>query len=214
MRFKRKKRIRKKRLQTRKDRILTLANAISISRIFLTIPLIMVFEDVAAGMGEKINYAFILIIIIALTDFLDGYVARKVDETTNFGKLIDPVADKLIVVSALGILLASYGTYWFTMPALVIIAREIVISALREWMAEVNRSGTVRVGLLAKVKTGVQMTAIACLLIAEPGAMSFWLVIGYLLIYLAAILTFWSMVRYLIAAWPSLRNGFTESSKN
>ena len=98
------------------------------------------------------------------------------------------------------------------MPALVIIAREIVISALREWMAEVNRSGTVRVGLLAKVKTGVQMTAIACLLIAEPGAMSFWLVIGYLLIYLAAILTVWSMVRYLIVAWPSLRSGLTKIS--
>ena len=88
-------------------------------------------------------------------------------------------------------------------PALIIIAREIVISALREWMAEVNRSGSVRVGLLAKVKTGVQMTAIACLLIAEPGEVSFWLVVGYLLIYVAAILTVWSMVKYLIVAWPS-----------
>ena len=100
------------------------------------------------------------------------------------------------------------------MPALIIIAREIVISALREWMAEVNRSGSVRVGLLAKVKTGVQMTAIACLLIAEPGEVSFWLVLGYLLIYVAAILTVWSMVKYLIVAWPSLRSGLTEMSDN
>ena len=75
----------------------------------------------------------------------DGYLARRLNQTTPFGRFIDPVADKLIVVSALGILLASYGTFWFTMPALIIIAREIVISALREWMAEVNRSGSVRV---------------------------------------------------------------------
>ena len=121
--------------------------------------------------------------IAGFTDWLDGYLARRLNQTTPFGRFIDPVADKLIVVSALGILLASYGTFWFTIPALIIIAREIVISALREWMAEVNRSGSVRVGLLAKVKTGVQMTAIACLLIAEPGEVSFWLVLGYLLIY-------------------------------
>ena len=108
MRFKRKKRIRKKRLQTRKDRILTLANAISISRIFLTIPLIIVFEDIAAGMSEKISQAFILILIIALTDFLDGYVARKVEEATNFGKLIDPVADKICMMVVLVYLIITY----------------------------------------------------------------------------------------------------------
>jgi len=152
--------------------------------------------------------------IAGFTDWLDGYLARRLNQTTPFGRFIDPVADKLIVVSALGILLASYGTFWFTMPALIIIAREIVISALREWMAEGNRSGSVRVGLLAKVKTGVQMTAIACLLIAHPGEVSFWLVVGYLLIYVAAILTVWSMVKYLIVAWPSLRSGLTEMSDN
>ena len=152
--------------------------------------------------------------IAGFTDWLDGYLARRLNQTTPFGRFIDPVADKLIVVSALGILLASYGTFWFTIPALIIIAREIVISALREWMAEVNRSGSVRVGLLAKVKTGVQMTAIACLLIAEPAEVSFWLVVGYLLIYVAAILTVWSMVKYLIVAWPSLRSGLTEMSDN
>ena len=108
MQFKRRKRVRKKRLQTRKDRILTLANAISISRIFLAIPLIMIFEDIANGMTEKIGQAFALILVIALTDFLDGYIARKVEESTNFGKLIDPVADKVCMMVVLIYLIIIY----------------------------------------------------------------------------------------------------------
>ncbi len=150
--------------------------------------------------------------IAGFTDWLDGYLARRLNQTTPFGRFIDPVADKLIVVSALGILLASYGTFWFTIPSLIIIAREIVISALREWMAEVNRSGSVRVGLLGKVKTAVQMTAIAFMLVAIPDEMSFWLVVGYFLIYVASLLTVWSMVKYLIAAWPTLRSGLNEKA--
>ena len=108
MRFKHRKRVRKKRLQTRQDRILTLANAISISRIFLTIPLVLIFEDIAYGMTGKLWQAFVLIIIIVLTDFLDGYVARKAEEITNFGKLIDPVADKVCMMVVLIYLIISY----------------------------------------------------------------------------------------------------------
>ncbi len=108
MRFKHRKRVRKKRLQTRQDRIMTLANAISISRIFLAIPLVLVFEDIAQGAAEKLWQAFVLIIIIALTDFLDGYVARKAEEITNFGKLIDPVADKVCMMVVLIYLIISY----------------------------------------------------------------------------------------------------------
>ena len=108
MRFKHRKRVRKKRLQTRQDRILTLANAISISRIFLTIPLVLIFEDIAHGMKEKLWQAFVIIIIIVLTDFLDGYVARKAEEITNFGKLIDPVADKVCMMVVLIYLIISY----------------------------------------------------------------------------------------------------------
>ena len=108
MRFKHRKRVRKKRLQTRQDRILTLANAISISRIFLTIPLVLIFEDIAHGMTGKLWQAFVLIIIIVLTDFLDGYVARKAEEITNFGKLIDPVADKVCMMVVLIYLIISY----------------------------------------------------------------------------------------------------------
>ena len=108
MRIKHRKRILKKRLQTRQDRILTLANAISISRIFLAIPLVLLFEDIAKGEAGKYWLAFGLIIIITLTDFLDGYVARKAEETTNFGKLIDPVADKVCMMVVLIYLIISY----------------------------------------------------------------------------------------------------------
>ena len=108
MQVKHRKRVRKKRLQNRQDRIMTLANAISISRIFLAIPLVLVFEDIAQGAAEKLWQAFVLIIIIALTDFLDGYVARKAEEITNFGKLIDPVADKVCMMVVLIYLIISY----------------------------------------------------------------------------------------------------------
>ena len=108
MRFKHRRRVRKKRLQTRHDRIMTLANAISISRIFLAIPLVLIFEDIARGMTGKLWQAFALIIIIVLTDFLDGYVARKAGEITNFGKLIDPVADKVCMMVVLIYLIISY----------------------------------------------------------------------------------------------------------
>ena len=108
MQFKHRKKIRKKRLQTRKDRILTLANAISISRIFLAIPLVLLFEDIAKGETEKLLWAFGLIIIIVLTDFLDGYVARKAEDITNFGKLIDPVADKVCMMVVIIYLIIIY----------------------------------------------------------------------------------------------------------
>ena len=97
-----KKRVRKKRLQTRKDRILTLANAISISRIFLSIPLLLLLE------ANKLWLSFIIILLIVLTDFLDGYVARKADEITNFGKLIDPVADKICLMVVAVYLISMY----------------------------------------------------------------------------------------------------------
>ena len=155
MRFKRKKRIRKKRLQTRKDRILTLANGISISRIFLTIPLIMVFEDIAAGMSEKISQAFILILIIALTDFLDGYVARKVEETTNFGKLIDPVADKICMMVVLVYLIITYKLP-FLLFCVVLAIRDIFLIIIgvflmfqQDEVFQSNRSGKWFIGISA-----------------------------------------------------------------
>ena len=103
MRVRHRKRIRKKRLQTRQDRIMTLANAISIIRILLSIPLVILLD------GNKLWLAFIIIILIILSDFLDGYVARKADEITNFGKLIDPVADKICMMVVMIYLIIVYG---------------------------------------------------------------------------------------------------------
>jgi len=108
MRLRHRKRVYKKRLQTRQDRIMTLANAISVSRIFLAIPLVLLFEDISKGEHVKLWWAFGLIIIIILTDFMDGYVARKAEETTNFGKLIDPVADKVCMMVVMIYLIIIY----------------------------------------------------------------------------------------------------------
>ena len=155
MRFKHRKRVRKKRLQTRQDRIITLANAISISRIFLTIPLVLIFEDIAHGMTGKLWQAFVLIIIIALTDFLDGYVARKAEEITNFGKLIDPVADKVCMMVVLIYLIISYKLpfliFFLTLAIrdifLIIIGVYLMFS--QEEVFQSNRSGKWFIGISA-----------------------------------------------------------------
>ena len=155
MRFKHRKRVRKKRLQTRQDRILTLANAISISRIFLTIPLVLIFEDIAHGMTGKLWQAFALIIIIVLTDFLDGYVARKAGEITNFGKLIDPVADKVCMMVVLIYLIISYKLpfllFFITLALrdifLIIIGVYLMFS--QEEVFQSNKSGKWFIGISA-----------------------------------------------------------------
>ena len=148
-----------------------------------------------------------LFALAAATDWLDGYLARKLNQTTPFGAFIDPVADKLIVVSALVILIAHHNSICRTLPSLVIIGREIVISALREWMAEMNSSVTIAVSYLGKIKTTLQMIAITILLSYPPVMTSLWVQGGYLMLYLAAVMTLWSMTQYLRAAWPSLRGG-------
>ena len=155
MRFKHRKRVRKKRLQTRQDRILTLANAISISRIFLTIPLVLMFEDIAHGMTEKLWQAFVLIIIIVLSDFLDGYVARKAEEITNFGKLIDPVADKVCMMVVLIYLIISYKLP-FLLFFLILGIRDIFLIIIgvylmfsQEEVFQSNKSGKWFIGISA-----------------------------------------------------------------
>ena len=155
MRFKHRKRVRKKRLQTRQDRILTLANAISISRIFLTIPLVLIFEDIANGMTGKLWQAFVLIIIIVLTDYLDGYVARKAEEITNFGKLIDPVADKVCMMVVLIYLIISYKIP-FLLFLLTLAIRDIFLIIIgvylmfsQEEVFQSNKSGKWFIGISA-----------------------------------------------------------------
>ena len=117
------------------------------------------------------------------------------------------MADKLIVVSALVVLMAEHSTIWLTLPGLIIVGREIMISALREWMAEMNSSVTVAVSVLGKVKTTLQMVAIAVLLAIPPESTSVIVFMGYSLLYVAALMTLWSMSLYLQAAWPTLKQG-------
>ncbi|MBK5963132.1 CDP-diacylglycerol--glycerol-3-phosphate 3-phosphatidyltransferase [Thiocystis minor] len=150
----------------------------------------------------------------ALTDWLDGYLARRWSQTSPLGAFLDPVADKLMVAVALVVLLQADPRILLALPVMVIIGREITVSALREWMAEVGARAAVAVSMLGKVKTTAQMISIA-LLILRDSVFGPWLYpVGVVLVYIAAILTLWSMAVYLIAAWPSLSGkAFAESGE-
>jgi len=146
--------------------------------------------------------------IAALTDWLDGFLARKLKQVSPLGAFLDPVADKLIVAVALVLLVQTHGTILLAIPSAIIVGREIVISALREWMAELGKRKAVQVNVMGKLKTVGQMVAILILLSQEPKTLSFLTVLGYILIYGAAALTLWSMMIYLLAA----RQEFQEQS--
>ena len=180
--------------------ILNLPNVITIVRI-LMIPVFIVIYYLPWEWHHLISAA--IFAIAAITDWLDGFLARKLNMVTEFGEFIDPVADKLIVVAALALLLEVYATPWFALPAIIIIGREIVISALREWMAKIGFSKKVKVSYIGKVKTWVQMVAIVVLLIAS-NTMLIFTALGFILIYSSAVLSIWSMIHYLNQAWPQL----------
>jgi CDP-diacylglycerol--glycerol-3-phosphate 3-phosphatidyltransferase len=147
--------------------------------------------------------------LAALTDWLDGYLARRLQQMTPFGRFLDPVADKLIVAVALVLLVENHASTWLTIPALVIVGREIVVSALREWMAEMGNQATMAVSYVAKVKTVFQMISLIVLLAMEPTLDEPLVVVGYTLLYVAAALTIWSMYLYLRIAWPHLSSGMS-----
>jgi CDP-diacylglycerol--glycerol-3-phosphate 3-phosphatidyltransferase len=143
----------------------------------------------------------------AVTDWFDGYLARRLGQMTAFGAFLDPVADKLMVVTALVLLVERHDTLMFTLAACVIIGREIVISALREWMAELGERTSVAVSYIGKVKTGFQMVAITALLAIDPARDENWLLaLSYVVLYTAAVLTLWSMFIYLQAAWVVIKD--------
>jgi CDP-diacylglycerol--glycerol-3-phosphate 3-phosphatidyltransferase/cardiolipin synthase len=150
---------------------------------------------------EKNLAAALMFAVAAVTDWLDGYLARILNQTSAFGAFLDPVADKLMVAAALTVLVQVGRVDAFI--AFIIIGREITISALREWMAKIGRSKSVAVSFLGKVKTVSQMVAILLLLYEGPlfGAIDA-LSIGTVLIYVAAVLTVWSMFYYLRLALP------------
>jgi CDP-diacylglycerol--glycerol-3-phosphate 3-phosphatidyltransferase len=144
--------------------------------------------------------------LAGITDSLDGYYARKLGQTSRLGAFLDPVADKLIVAAAL-VLIVSKDPRWFVViVAVVIIGREIAVSALREWMAEIGARSRMKVTVLAKYKTIMQIVGLSLLLFRQNlfGVIPTYK-LGLLLTAIAAVLTLWSMVQYLRVAWPELR---------
>jgi cardiolipin synthase (CMP-forming) len=183
---------------------------------FFTIPTILTWTRIVAiplivgvfysslPLATQNLTATVLFVVFALTDWLDGYLARKLNQTSSFGAFLDPVADKFLVCASLLILVYLKRADVFV--ALIIIGREIAISALREWMAQIGASRSVAVHMLGKIKTVVQMVAIPFLLydgkllgLIDSGVWGTWL------IWIAAVLTVWSMVYYLQKALPEIR---------
>ena len=171
----------------------------------ILIPLLVALYYVPASWaipGGRDLVATVVFVVAAWTDWLDGYLARRWNETSAFGAFLDPVADKLMVAAALIILV--YLDRVGALIAVVIIGREITISALREWMAQIGAHKSVAVSMIGKVKTAAQMSAIPLLLYYEPiGGIDIQLM-GTGLIYIAAVLTLWSMAYYVRMAWPYL----------
>ena len=185
-------------------------NLLTLFRVAL-IPVLVVMYFLPLAYREIILTG--IFVLAALTDWLDGFLARRMNAASTLGAFLDPVADKLIVSTAL-VLLVSDDTRVleralhpmpFAVAVAIIIGREIVVSALREWMAELGERGAVAVGSLGKSKTAFQMISISVLLYGKPlfGIPIFWL--GEILLYLAALLTLWSMYEYLRTAAPYLR---------
>ena len=177
---------------------MTIPNGLTLTRIGLIPLLVLAFYWPFA---HHQWYAAGIFGVAALTDWLDGYLARRFDQGTPFGAFLDPVADKLIVVTALLLLVERQAEPLFTLAACIIIGREVLVSALREWMAQLGRSDSVAVSALGKLKTLVQMLAILLLLLVEPGASPGWVVtLAEVLIALAALLALYSMGIYIHAA--------------
>jgi cardiolipin synthase (CMP-forming) len=172
----------------------------------LLIPVFVIvfyFSDETLSATNKNLIATGVFLLAALTDWMDGYLARKLNQTSAFGAFLDPVADKLMVSAAL-IILVKLGRA-DAIIAFIIIGREITISALREWMAKVGASKSITVSMLGKVKTTFQMLALLLLLYHQTLFSINCHVIGEWLLYLSALLTLWSMVDYLLRAMPQLQ---------
>ncbi|WP_267256719.1 CDP-diacylglycerol--glycerol-3-phosphate 3-phosphatidyltransferase [Coxiella endosymbiont of Ornithodoros maritimus] len=148
--------------------------------------------------------AAFIFIVAGITDWLDGYLARSLSQTTDFGAFLDPVADKLLVSAALVLMVGENYVTYLAVPAAVIICREILISALREWMAELGKHTSLAVTLLSRVKTLLQMLALILLIGYAPGFPAELLWGGVILLWIAAALTIWTMIIYLKIAWPDL----------
>ena len=143
----------------------------------------------------------------AITDWFDGYLARKLKQSSAFGAFLDPVADKLIVAAALLMITHTYQTLWITIPAIILLSREVYVSSLREWMGQMGLSSNVKVSFIGKLKTTAQMLGLIGLLSGMEYVLDFrifWVSLGYILLYIATILSLWSMWICTAAAIPAL----------
>ncbi len=181
---------------------MNLPNGLTVGRIALIPVFVALFY--APFPGAHIACAFVFL-LAAITDWLDGYLARKLAQTSAFGAFLDPVADKLMVAFALVLLIETDPHPWVAMPAGVIICREIAVSALREWMAELGARAKVSVAWIGKLKTIAQIIAIIAIIVGTPGDYAYIYSMGLVLLYVSVTLTIWSMFTYLRAAWPNLR---------
>jgi len=180
---------------------MNIPNSLTLLRILLIPVFVVVFY-----LPFKWHYqlAALLFTLAAVTDLLDGYLARRLGQISKLGAFLDPVADKLMVAIALVLLVQDHPSIWLALPAAVIIGREVTVSALREWMAELGARRKVAVTFLGKFKTVTQMVALILLIYHEPLFSLPVYQIGIVAIYIAALLTLWSMVHYLTMAWPDL----------
>jgi len=180
---------------------LNIPNLLTWARILL-IPLVVGVFYLPLSAAEQNFIATAAFLVAAITDWIDGWLARKLNQTSAFGAFLDPVADKLMVAAALVVLVRLERAD--VMLAFIIIGREIAISALREWMAKIGAAKSVAVSLVGKLKTIAQMTAIPLLLWHTPiGPLDVHL-LGTWSLWIAALLTLWSMIYYLRKAWPEI----------
>ncbi len=187
--------------------MMTIPNIITLSRIGL-LPVFVVLFYLQPNYleGEPLtwinNSLVAIFVLISSTDFLDGLLARKLNQISDLGTFLDPVADKLMVCTALILLTDYYHTWFITIPSIIIISREILVSALREWMSEIGKRANISVSWIGKSKTFMQMIAILFLLFHQPLFIFSYNEInmmGRVLLFSATILTLWSGIKYLIA---------------
>ncbi|MBB72785.1 MAG: CDP-diacylglycerol--glycerol-3-phosphate 3-phosphatidyltransferase [Legionellales bacterium] len=187
---------------------MNIPNCLTFVRIFF-IPLLVILFYLPLQWGHL--YTALIFALAGFTDWLDGYLARQLGQISRLGAFLDPVADKLIVATALLLIVHESNLPLIDIPAAIIVGREIAVSALREWMAEIGERASVAVSFLGKVKTTVQMIAIFLLLLGRANPqprfefMTNLAFVGYIMLCIAAVLTLWSMFLYLKAAWPVLR---------
>lgn len=188
---------------------ITIPNLITLFRIII-IP-VFVLAFILPEYPYKSLLLVSLFFLAGISDWFDGFLARRLKQQSAFGAFLDPVADKLMVTTAMVLLVMSppgmeKPGLLIVFPAIVIIGREIAISALREWMAKVGAQTKVKVSFIGKLKTASQLLAIGFLLYDKPIGSFNPTPFGYVLLYIATILTLWSMLVYLRASWPSLND--------